>query len=112
MKRGDYVLVEVGVGPDNSESDIRGVRHMISHILYKDQIKHLKSKGVWPCDDPDFLKGVGAQEGESEAHAKNDGGIVYQDCDEHQDDLFVNTNRVSRLQIQDSSEDDSSDDEN
>lgn len=114
VKRGDFVLVEVGTdsASDNIESDVRGFRHMISHILYKDQIKHLKAKGIWPCDDPEFLKGVGAQDEESGAQEKNDDGIVYQDCDEHEDDLFVNTNRVSRLQILDSSDEDSSDDEN
>jgi len=30
-----------------------GFRYVISHILYKDQVKHIKSKGLWP-DDPFF----------------------------------------------------------
>ena len=28
---------------------------MITHILYKDQIKHLLSKGLWPTDHPEFV---------------------------------------------------------
>jgi len=30
-----------------------GFRYVISHILYKDQVKHIKYKGLWP-DDPFF----------------------------------------------------------
>ena len=85
---------------------------MITHILYKDQVKHLQSKGLWPDDDPEFSKGTGAQDDEDDEQVEDDDGIVYQEYDDDvDDDLFVNTNRIARLEIQDSSEDDSSDEE-
>lgn len=31
-----------------------GIRFIICHILYKDQIHHLLSRGLWPTHDPDF----------------------------------------------------------
>lgn len=121
VKRGDYVLVQVGdevdadegkAKGDNHHEDGGGIRHMISHILYKDQVKHLKSKGLWPDDDPEFSKGTGAQEDEENENVEEDDGIVYQDYDdEADDDLFVNTNRIARLEVQDSSEEESSDDD-
>ena len=142
VKRGDYVLVQVGGvlqeeeeekndeegattttanKPDGkpSKSDNTqniqeegGIRHMITHILYKDQVKHLQAKGLWPDDDPEFSKGAGAKDGDDEGQVEDDDGIVYQDYDDDvDDDLFVNTNRIARLEIQDSSEDDSSDEE-
>ncbi len=119
VKRGDYVLVQVGadeeiagdetkVKSDNNHDD-GGVRHMITHILYKDQVKHLKSKNLWPEDDPEFSKGTGAQDGDDEGQLEDDDGIVYQEYDDDvDDDLFVNTNRIARVEIQDSSEEESS----
>ena len=127
VKRGDYVLVQVGQEEGEGDSEENGtkennnkdgVRHLISHILYKEQVKHLKAKGLWPDEDPEFSKGSGADtEGDDEETEplEADDGIVYNDYDEDEnvdDQLFVNTNRVSRLEIQESSsEDDSSDDE-
>lgn len=128
VKRGDYVLVQVGGGLEEDESkneegnqsnnksdnhqEETGIRHMITHILYKDQVKHLQSKGLWPDDDPEFSKGAGAQDGDDDEKVQDDDGIVYQEYDDDvDDDLFVNTNRIARLEIQDSSEDESSDEE-
>ena len=122
VKRGDYVLVQVGHedeegGGDGGKtkgdkSDDGGIRHMISHILYKDQVKHLQSKEMWPDDDPEFAKGPGAQDGDENEHEENEDGIVYQEYDDEADgDLFVNTNRIAKLEIQDSSEEESSDEE-
>mmetsp|Transcript_126698 Transcript_126698/g.366743 ORF Transcript_126698/g.366743 Transcript_126698/m.366743 type:complete len:182 (+) Transcript_126698:109-654(+) len=113
VKRGDYVLVEVGEEDEesaNNGNEDGGIRHMITHILYKDQVKHLKSKGFWPEGDSEFAKGAGAQDDDDGDNLEGDDGIVYQDFDEA-DDLFVNTNRVARLEIQDSSEEESSDEE-
>jgi probable RNA-binding protein EIF1AD len=123
VKRGDYVLVEVGDSvihdttaddprTKNKSDDESGIRHMISHILYKDQVKHLKSKGLWPEDDPEFEKGSGAREGDDNEILEENDGIVYQEYDDDvDDDLFVNTNRIARLEIQESSDEDGSDDE-
>jgi probable RNA-binding protein EIF1AD len=122
VKRGDYVLVAVGAddeaveneaGTSKNKSDKHdegGIRHMISHILYKDQIKHLKSKGLWPEDDPEFSNGTDSRDVEDNEDLEDDDGIVYQDYDDNMDDdIFVNTNRVAKLEVQDSSDD--SDDE-
>ena len=117
VKRGDYVLVDVGTNAThdnaldatkNKSDDDGGIRHMISHILYKNQVKHLKSKGLWPEDDPEFEKGSGAQEGDdNEDLEEHEDGIVYHECgDDVDDDLFVNTNRIARLEIQESDDDD------
>jgi probable RNA-binding protein EIF1AD len=124
VKRGDYVLVEVGdsvaqdIGDEdqtrNHSDDDGGIRHMITHILYKDQVKHLKSKGLWPEDDPEFAKGSGSQESDDYENVEGNDGIVYQDYnynDDEDDDLFVNTNRIARLEIQESSDEESTDEE-
>lgn len=124
VKRGDYVLVEVGnedeaaedeAGTSKNKGDIQddgGVRHMISHILYKDQVKHLISKGLWPDDDPEFAKGEYCRDDDGGENLEDGDGIVYQDYDDTvDDDLFVNTNRIARLEIQDSSDDESSNEE-
>jgi probable RNA-binding protein EIF1AD len=116
VKRNDYVIVRTAADaeeePTAASAAEGGVRFMISYILYKDQVKHLQSKGLWP-DDPDFELGAGAiidDQGEPE---EEDDGIVYNtgydDDEENDDDLFVNTNRVGKLEIQDSSDEESSD---
>ncbi len=64
LKRNDYVICEcaedddkVQVNNNNNENTTintntntidGGIRYMITHILYKDQIKHLKEKKMWP----------------------------------------------------------------
>jgi probable RNA-binding protein EIF1AD len=105
VKRKDYVLVQTGTEDDQND-ELGGVRYMISHILYKDQVKHLKMKGLWPEDDPEFAIGDGAQEEEVDDQQEGADGIVFQDYDEDfDDDLFVNTNRVAKIEIdQDSSD--------
>ena len=132
----------------NDDDVGNGIRLMITHILYKDQVKHLKSKGLWP-EHPEFVSGtdVDALEGDEAEQQQQqqqqqkdsyDDGIVYNDYfnndsspnengeyddgneyygyDEYDnsndDDLFVNTNRLARLEVQDSGSDsDSSDDD-
>lgn len=90
-----------------------GIRYIVTHILYKDQVKHLRSKGLWPEDDPEF-EGTVVQplQTDHEEEEENEDGIVYNEYDnENDDDLFINTNRIGRLEIQDSGEEDSSDEE-
>ena len=100
------------------------------HILYKDQVKHLQRKGLWPDDDPLFsgegvAVGSGAamandssatnqsdEEEQEKDHDNLDGevgdddGIVY-DAD---DLLFVNTNKISTLVVDSESESESGSD--
>ena len=97
-------------GGSTSESG-GGFRYVITNILYKDQVKHIKSKGLWPASDPLFedeareledenqLDDEYLQEGESGQYEEN--GIVFED----EDDLMVNTNRISTLRVDDDSSD-------
>lgn len=159
VKRNDYVIVQTGIDTKqqndqnqdgkngveeqkedqernivvpstNHDPNQTGIRFIISHILYKDQVKHLISKGLWPENDPEFSeKGrsiTGPSTEESNDGKNNDGaivstyneedycddGIVYNEFDmDNDDDLFVNTNRIARLEIQDSDDEEASSDE-
>jgi hypothetical protein len=107
---------------------------MITHILYKDQVRHLCSKGLWALHAPDFSPAAAANAADiiivhdpnNDKHDSNDDdgttvndddGIVYNDDnhqernDDDEDDplLFVNTNRIGHMAIQDS--DDSSEED-
>nr|CCA24116.1 conserved hypothetical protein [Albugo laibachii Nc14] len=45
IKRGDFLIVTVG----DAEMDNKGaVKSLVLHILYKDQIKYLRRKELWP----------------------------------------------------------------
>ena len=143
VKRNDYVIVQTGIDkpPDeeaegeaaedqiaeastSDDPNESGIRFIINHILYKDQVKHLLSKGLWPKHDPEFSSETTGNSS-SEPEPSNDDGIVYNTEDnyddgivyteydmDNDDDLFVNTNRITRLEIQDSeSEEESSDEE-
>lgn len=115
VKRGDFVIVMTATNGKGEENDSGGIRFIISHILYKEQIKHLKTKDLWPTD-PRFIDSLGAtddQESEEEGEKRNldeNDGIVYDDCYD-EDNLFVNTNRMANLKIQDSSSESESEDE-
>jgi probable RNA-binding protein EIF1AD len=156
VKRNDYVIVQTGMDkePDNDQNQDdnntkeggqkedqeennlessssndpteTGIRFIISHILYKDQVKHLVSKGFWPKNDPQFSESGNDDTGSTTDVSNNkksdddgivynagddnyDDGIVYDEYDmENDDDLFVNTNRIARLEIQDSDEEEES----
>lgn len=117
VKRGDYCIVETG-DDDAQDSTSGGVRYLITHILYKEQIKHLKAKKLWPGDiEFQTLEGGTADDrkqrdeeakwtsGEEDEEEQDD-GIVYDTGVD--DEFFVNTNRVNAMQIQESSESESS----
>lgn len=48
VKRGDHLIVS-GASHDflTAAGDKGKVRFMVEHILYKDQVKHLKAQGLW-----------------------------------------------------------------
>jgi probable RNA-binding protein EIF1AD len=121
--------------PSSMPDDIGGgIRYIIKHILYKEQVKHLRSKGLWPEHDPEFFTSIvpavtsattttttqGGQHGDTTT--LHEDGIVYStnyynlnhddDDDDENDEndiknddalMFVNTNRLARVEIQDSS---------
>jgi len=152
VKRNDYVIVQTGIdkitdddsGEEDGQKDVEenvsetsvnndakrtGIRFIISHILYKDQVKHLVSKGLWPKNDMEFsvneninteptTVGNNNKKNDDEDivykidNKDNNDGITYTDYDmENDDDLFVNTNRIARLEIQDSDDERESSDE-
>lgn len=111
VKRGDYVIV---FSSNEKKEDDMKVRFLVKHILFKDQVKHLKTNtNFWPgCFSNDVET------------TNNSSSIINQDvattndpsddefdpyADTNDDDLFVNTNRVSALTIDDSSSSDESD---
>jgi probable RNA-binding protein EIF1AD len=138
-----------------------GFRYVITNILYKDQVKHIKLRGLWPLDpifnanveemkvDPSLSETVAATAGSRREkriidrppalddslsytddeddedddyynddnllnHPNHDGiayekdGIVFNDS-LGRDDLVLNTNRISALRVEDSSDDDEED---
>ena len=136
IKRNDFVIVECGDEEDNETNDQNqsdkkeggGFRYVISHILYKDQVKHIKSKGLWPTDsffddeassedkaqktrpqDENLKKDEDNQsEDNDEYYANgNDDGIVFDDP--LADEFMVNTNRIAAMRVEDSSSDESDD---
>eukprot|EP00977_Amphora_coffeiformis_P002215 scaffold425_cov175-Amphora_coffeaeformis.AAC.74 len=136
LKRNDYVIVDTAAetndekGEATQTNDSGGIRCMISHILYHEQIKHLVGKGLWPMNDPEFAVDDRKMNDATQPQADED-GIVFNDAyaprdedDAHEiasdeepmaaDDplLFVNTNRLARLAVQDSSSDEEDKDEN
>jgi len=149
LKRNDFVICEcanddeaTSTSPNKNQNG--GIRFMIKHILYKDQVKHLKQLDLWPDDDY-FAEDVerrsdnnspesafGKLSLDTESTEKNetdeldidgaklelDDGIVYNqkylDCcnvtiNEDIDEYFINSNRISKLAIDDSSSDENSD---
>ncbi len=142
IKRNDFVIVQCGEEESAEQSDQKdssssGFRYVITHILYKDQVKHIKSKNLWPADpyfaddDPevdlelddkeedniengDDVAGDGTDNNDNESESNNvdagyedDDGIVFDDP--LNDDYMINTNRVARLTVDDSSSDEDSD---
>jgi len=117
LKRNDYVICAVAEDENGelSVNDNAGIRFMIAHILYKDQVKHLKDQNLWPkddffsddagngdslaqnvnVDDEDDVDEYGSDGGESD-------GIVYNNDDDAE--YFCNTNRIAKLKVADSSD--------
>lgn len=130
IKRNDFVIVQCGDEAETTTTEEQtkegggaGFRYVISHILYKDQVKHIKSKGLWPSDS--FFEDVSnfdeKQQSSSSIRARpqdeesddeyeeyqDDGGIVFDDPLD--DEFMVNTNRIAAMRVEDSSSDESDD---
>jgi len=117
----------------SKKEEDKGVRYMIQHILYKDQVKHLKNKGLWP-DVFEFTPNGAAQNSiiasaEEDKHDDNENEYYSNDDYSNEDynkidsqnsylkeDVFqmnANTNRMAHMAFSDdeSDTDDSSSDE-
>jgi probable RNA-binding protein EIF1AD len=128
LKRNDYVICScVDEEEDNNKTTADGIKHMIEHILYKEQIKHLKEKGFWPTHnvfkDGDEIKSSDhentnanqthqrnntCESDEESEHSHSDDGIIYND--EQDDTYYCNMNRIAKLKVEDSSDEDSEED--
>jgi len=104
VKRGDWLIVAGASGDiEVSDGQAGAVRYYVKHILYKEQVRHLKQKGMWPA--------CFADDGEAEAQEQRPpaesttSGITFQNFDlpdsdsedsdvDHDADLFVNPNHV------------------
>jgi probable RNA-binding protein EIF1AD len=89
IKRGDYCVVEAIEEGDKVKAEI--VR-----ILYKEQIRYIKSENSWPFKDNTMSEDTN-ERGDNDDSSDND------------DDLFQNTNHQSAIEHSESSEDEDSD---
>jgi probable RNA-binding protein EIF1AD len=114
LKRNDFVIVDTGEvddTEDNTDAEsvaaaaaITGIRYIISHILYKDQVRNIQVKGLWPVNDAEFgEQGMEDDEGDAADHAAED-GIVYDTGMQEDDYLMVNNNRTGSAPVPDSSD--------
>lgn len=102
----------------SSSSKTKGVRYIIQHVLYKEQIKHLKQKGLWPNA---FSTSSEKQDDETEElKPSNHEDTHYLDNTEEylndyldESDLLMNanTNRMAHLTVDDDESSSSSDEE-
>jgi len=131
IKRNDFVIVrgsqeQSSISPKFESSN--GVRYMIMHILYKDQIKYLKDEGVWPSNDPLFTETSSEAmkvnnnnlQTNRKSHSTCDGSSTADGADDIppdkyssdketlDDEYLINTNRLSRIQLEDSDDEDHS----
>ncbi|KAI8800289.1 hypothetical protein BJ742DRAFT_842117 [Cladochytrium replicatum] len=90
LKRGGYVIV----APLDSKTKVWGE---IVHVLFPDQIKHLKSISKWPTEfEEQKGKPVPVQDDEADNVKGSENERIDEDgdgTDDDDDDLFVNTNR-------------------
>ena len=92
-----------------------GVRFIIQTILYKEQIKHLRKKDLWPKefdnvneDDHELVEDEEeAEKKDDEEDEDEDDGIVYDQGYDNDEDLMMNTNHATVAKLEDSSEDES-----
>ncbi|XP_005092024.2 probable RNA-binding protein EIF1AD [Aplysia californica] len=104
IKRGDFILVEPIEEGDKVKAEI-------SHILFKEQIKHIQEQNLWPEEFSE--RSAAPQKGwipedllpPSEDESEEDGE------DRELGDLCINVNRVCIQQWESESEDSCSEDE-
>jgi probable RNA-binding protein EIF1AD len=123
LKRNDFVIVDTGevddVTEDNTGNDadadsvaasvaaaaaVTGIRYIISHILYKDQVRNLQVKGLWPVNDLEFGEQGMEEDEDAAADRTAEDGIVYDTGMEEDEYISVNNNRKGPAQAPDSSD--------
>lgn len=107
IKRGNYVIVKQPPNVTNYK-----VRALVEHVLFPDQIKHIKSKNLWPAafddaeealtDNKPPAKSANAAKANAAARRQESAGTDEEEDSDDDADLFVNPNRVT---VRDSSSD-------
>ncbi|BFZ07511.1 hypothetical protein BsWGS_10550 [Bradybaena similaris] len=97
IKRGDYILVD----PIEEGGKVKAE---ISHILFREQIRHIKDKGLWPGEFSD--KPTQQEESIPQDLLPPSNG---DDSDDDLADLVINLNRVNVANHTDSDDDDDDD---
>jgi probable RNA-binding protein EIF1AD len=116
LKRNDFVIVDTGEvddTEDNTDADadsvaaaaaVTGIRYIISHILYKDQVRNIQVKGLWPVNDSEFGEQGMEEEEDAAADRTAEDGIVYDTGMQEDDYISVNNNRTGPAPAPDSSD--------
>ena len=84
IKRGDWVIVSGGSGKDIEVSEGRegAVRYIVQHVLYKEQVRYLKGRGLWPSLFDDYQndkKNNGSASSYSNASSSDAGRVAKKD---------------------------------
>lgn len=130
VKRGDFLIVggdETTAADEQPihKSQQHKVRYMVRHILYSDQIKHLKSlkSSIWPSQfDEKHSNDADISTTNESLHAcktqASNTNIEQDSCycqtdesstdDYLEQELFVNTNRLAKLHVDDDDDDSTS----
>ncbi|TPX55528.1 hypothetical protein PhCBS80983_g05246 [Powellomyces hirtus] len=95
VKKGSYVIIQLA---DESAPGSK-VAGEITNVLFPDQIKHIKSQGLWPAD----FAAPAAKNDDNDEDAEGEECEEVTDSD-NDDDLFVNSNR--RVQSSDDEDED------
>ena len=94
VKRGAFLLCSSAEGTFETSSGSSGrVTLSVERVLYKEQIKHLSSQGMWP---EEFQEALNRDIGNAGAMKVDNGDGFNNDVDSdgNVDDVFVNRNRA------------------
>ena len=104
-KRGDYVIIST------SHVSNRGkIKGLVKHVLFERHIKHLQEIGVWPVEFVEKVPTVTAQSLPPHVDQEEDRKMGSTSDEEEEsseeDEIYVNPNRVSYFEEDDSSSSD------
>jgi len=96
IKRGNFVIVKQPPNITNYK-----VRALVEHVLFPDQIKHIKAQKLWPNEFQDELP-----EAKKDSIPSRSGDEDESNGTDDDEDLFVNSNRVTVSESSSDEEDD------
>lgn len=126
VKRGDYVIVSGAQEDEGASDEVENggnnsglIRYRVKHILYKDQIRHIKSVNLWPNIFNDVQNQDEEQETSQEKNTtstslkKNQMEITNDYSDDEDSDIndeFINPNLRKIAAVSSDEEDDEEED--